>query len=194
MGSIPEGPHNRPEDAHTSRACILWAAVACSVGHLKTPGSIMKSSDRRVAVGGPEAAVARVDHTPAASDSPPQRAPSAGVTTPGRAPASLRCDGMVTTAAAAAAAAPLPPASVVTAADGRACCGLANMRIRKLSRASTPSLLGRLPGVVGTASDWSDDNQDLRKKPRPRRSISCPTRSRKAAKFASETDTTTSSR
>lgn len=148
----------------------------------------MKSSDP-VAVAS-EATAPCADQASVAPENPPQRMLSACIVNPGRQGVSLRCDGLAMTAAASS----TTPGAVATAGDGRECCGLANMRIRKLSRSSTPSLLGKLPESIGAASDWNDEYQGLRKKPRQRRSISCPTRSRKAAKFESETDNTTTTR
>lgn len=58
---------------------------------------------------------------------------------------------------------------------------LADARIRNLSRASTPSLLGKTP-----SSGDREERYGLRKKPRPRRASSCPSRTCKTAKFATE--------
>lgn len=62
------------------------------------------------------------------------------------------------------------------------CSTLANTRTRKLSRTSTPCLLG-----TETQPADSDENDGLRKNCRTRRSFSCPTRSRKTQKFATDT-------
>ena len=61
-------------------------------------------------------------------------------------------------------------------------CSLGNTITRKLSRTSTPCLLGTAP-----RSADSDESHGLRKNRRPRRSFSCPTRSRKTQKFATDT-------
>ncbi|CAM9675785.1 unnamed protein product [Scytosiphon promiscuus] len=58
---------------------------------------------------------------------------------------------------------------------------LSDVRIRNLSRTSTPSLLGKTP-----CSGDLEERYGLRKKPRPRRASSCPSRTCKTAKLATD--------
>lgn len=129
------------------------------------------------AVGVPRAAVPCVDQAAAALEMPTQSLMSAGVPRLGRRLISRQRGGET-------AARQQSTCSGATSGDVDSAhehCSLGNINTRKLSRTSTPCLLEAAPRSAG-----SDENNGLRKNRRPRRSFSCPTRSRKTAKFATD--------
>lgn len=127
------------------------------------------------------AAVPGVNQAAAALEIPPQILMSARVPGPGRRLIS-RQRGDET------AASPQSTWAGDTTGDRHSCDlaherrSLANISTRKLSRTSTPCLLGTAPQYAD-----NDESHALHKNRRPRRSFSCPTRSRKTPKFATDT-------
>lgn len=148
----------------------------------------------------PGMALPCTDQAAVALEKPPRAMASAGVFCPGRPPASSRTTGVI-----AAATPPCSPGIQQADQPDRSSSGcssraghdqceqarltmrstraapLADTRVRSLSRASIPSLLGKTP-----SSGDREERSGLRKKPRPRRASSCPSRTCKTAKFATD--------